>query len=158
MARTEGSIVIARPVEVVFDFVADMRNEPRYNHEVSSVELLSEGPIGAGSRFRAVTEARGRPLEMNVELTEFERPAKVASVMHSDVIDVAGAMTFWPVSEGTRLQWSWDTRLKGWLRLLGPVIGRHGRRREERIWASLKAYLEGREGDRPADPDVGSTA
>ena len=80
MARTDGSIVIARPVEVVFDFVADMRNEPRYNHEVSKVELLSEGPIGAGSRFRAVTEARGRPLEMTVELTEFERPTKVASV------------------------------------------------------------------------------
>ena len=67
-------------------------------------------------------------------------------------------MTFWPVSGGTRLEWSWDTRLKGWLRLLGPVIGWQGRRREERIWASLKQDLEASEGDRPADPDGRSTA
>ena len=31
MARVEGEIVINRPVEEVFDFVADERNEPRYN-------------------------------------------------------------------------------------------------------------------------------
>ena len=31
MVRIEGEIVIKRPVEEVFDFVADERNEPRYN-------------------------------------------------------------------------------------------------------------------------------
>ena len=144
MARTEGSIDIARPAEVVCDFVADMRNEPRYNPQMSRVELLTEGPIGVGSRFRAATEARGRPLEMNVELTEFERPTRVASVMHSAIIDVAGALTLSPLPGGTRLKWSWDVRPKGWLRLLGPVLAWQGRRREERIWASLKQYLEDR--------------
>ena len=142
MARTEGSIDIARPAEVVFDFVADMRHEPRYNPEMSSVELLTEGPIGVGSRFRAVTQARGRPLEMHVELTEVERATRVASVMHSDVIDVTGSMTFSPVPGGTRLRWSWDVRPMGWLRVLGPVIGWQGRRREERLWTGLKEYLE----------------
>lgn len=33
MARMEGEITINRPVEDVFDFVADERNEPRY-HEM----------------------------------------------------------------------------------------------------------------------------
>jgi hypothetical protein len=31
MARVEGEIIIQRPAEDVFDFVADERNEPRYN-------------------------------------------------------------------------------------------------------------------------------
>ena len=31
MVLIEGEIVITRPVEEVFDFVADERNEPRYN-------------------------------------------------------------------------------------------------------------------------------
>jgi hypothetical protein len=31
MTRIEGEIVINRPLEEVFDFVADERNEPRYN-------------------------------------------------------------------------------------------------------------------------------
>ena len=31
MAKIEGEIVIGRPVDVVFDMVADQRNEPTYN-------------------------------------------------------------------------------------------------------------------------------
>lgn len=31
MAHVEGEIIINRPVEEVFDFVADERNEPHYN-------------------------------------------------------------------------------------------------------------------------------
>jgi hypothetical protein len=34
MVRVEGEIVINRPVEEVFDFVADERNEPRYNSRI----------------------------------------------------------------------------------------------------------------------------
>jgi hypothetical protein len=33
MARIEGEIAINRPVDEVFDLVADERNEPRYNPE-----------------------------------------------------------------------------------------------------------------------------
>ena len=31
MARVEGQIVIGRPVDVVFGYVADQSNEPQYN-------------------------------------------------------------------------------------------------------------------------------
>ena len=31
MPRIEGELLIERPVEVVFDFVADERNEPYFN-------------------------------------------------------------------------------------------------------------------------------
>ena len=48
MARVDGEIVILRPVEEVFDFVADERNEPRYNPRMVRSELISEGPIGWG--------------------------------------------------------------------------------------------------------------
>jgi uncharacterized membrane protein len=53
MAQVEGEIVIERPIEDVFDFVADERNEPRYNPQMISVEQLSDGPIGLGTQFRA---------------------------------------------------------------------------------------------------------
>jgi len=44
MTRIEGEIIIDRPVEEVFDFVADERNEPRYNPRMLSAELLSGNP------------------------------------------------------------------------------------------------------------------
>ena len=57
----DGEIVIARPIEAVCDFVADERNEPRYNLTMLKVEKLTEGPIGVGTRYRA-TMMRGRPM------------------------------------------------------------------------------------------------
>jgi hypothetical protein len=65
MARIEGEIMINRPVEEVFDFVADERNEPRYNPRMVRAEMLSPGPVGLGSRFRA--EMRTRPRLMVME-------------------------------------------------------------------------------------------
>jgi len=51
-ALVEGEIVIERPVEEVFDYVADERHEPNFNSRMSRVQLLTPGPIGAGSQFR----------------------------------------------------------------------------------------------------------
>jgi hypothetical protein len=34
VAHIEGEIIMQRPVEEVFDFVADERNEPRYNRRM----------------------------------------------------------------------------------------------------------------------------
>ena len=79
MARIEGQIVINRPVEVVFDFVADERNEPRFNPQMRRVEQISAGPIGLGTEFRAETLSMGRTVEMVIEFTTFERPRQLAS-------------------------------------------------------------------------------
>ena len=46
-----------RPPEAVFDFVADERNEPRFNPQMLRAEQLSPGPIGLGTRFRARSPA-----------------------------------------------------------------------------------------------------
>ena len=58
MVHIEGEIVIERPPEAVFDFVADERNEPRYNPRMLRVEQISAGPIGLGTRFRAEVASR----------------------------------------------------------------------------------------------------
>ena len=69
MVRVEGEIVIDRPAEEVFDFVADERNEPRYNPKMRRAEQISDGPIGVGTRFEAELVSMGRAIEMDVEFT-----------------------------------------------------------------------------------------
>ena len=49
MARIEGEIVIDRPVEVVFDYVADQSNEPQYNPRMVRAEKITPGPVGKGT-------------------------------------------------------------------------------------------------------------
>ena len=58
MARIEGAIVIGRPLDVVFDYVADQSNEPRYNPRIVRTEKTSQGPVGRGARFTEVISAK----------------------------------------------------------------------------------------------------
>ncbi len=142
MARVNGEIVICRPVEEVFDFVADERNEPRYNPRMVHAELISEGPIGLGARFRTELETMRRTMPMLVEYSGYERPWRLASVTRSSMMETEGALTFESVPSGTRMRWSWDVRPQGVFKLMGPLVGLIGRRQEQRIWGNLKRLLE----------------
>lgn len=142
MVHIEGQIEIARPVEEVFDTVADERNEPSFNRQMVRSEKLTGGPIGAGTRFRATMRSRRRPLLMDVEYTAFERPRTIASRSTMASSEVTGALTFAPVAGGTRMHWSWELRLGGPMRLFTPVLAVIGNRSERTVWTGLKRHLE----------------
>lgn len=144
MARVEGQIIIRRPVDVVFDFVADERNEPRYNPQMRRVEQTSPGAIGVGTTFRAESMSRGRPVAMTITFTDFERPRRLTSSTHLATMDIRGTLTFDPVADGTRMRWSWELEPRGMLKLMMPVVALIGRRQERTIWTDLKRYLEAR--------------
>jgi len=143
MVEVSGEIRIECPVDVVFDVVADQRNEPRYNPALLEVEALTEGPVGAGSRFRAVHASRGGPMEMTVELTDYDPPRRIASVTTASWAEIRGAVTFDRAGDATRMRWSWDVRPKGLARVMTPLVGVVGRREERACWEGLKRYLEG---------------
>ena len=145
MAQIAGELVLHRPVHEVFDFVADERNEPRYNSRIRRAEKLSPGPIGCGTRFRAEAVTLGRRTAMTIEYTTYERPRRLASSIHMPAADIAGTLRFDTVANGTRMGWSWVVRPRGLYRLLTPVIARVGRRQEQENWGGLKRFLEARE-------------
>jgi polyketide cyclase/dehydrase/lipid transport protein/2-oxoacid dehydrogenase/acyltransferase catalytic subunit len=146
MARIDGEIVIGQPAEVVFDFVADQRNEPTYNPAMTRLQKLTGGPIGVGTRFQATTTSRGRPVDLLIEYTAYDRPTTLGSTIRMATADIRGTLTFHPDPDGTRMRWAWQVTPKGALRLLAPVIARVGRRQEQAIWAGLKQHLEASDG------------
>ena len=140
--RIEGEIVVRRSPEEVFDFVADVRNEPRYNRRMRRAEKLTPGPVGAGTRFRAELGSRRRPVVLTTELTAYERPRLSGSSTRVSGADIRGALAFDPVPEGTRMRWRWTVEPHGLLALATPLIGRLGSRQERAIWTGLKRLLE----------------
>jgi hypothetical protein len=142
MARIEGEITIGRPVDVVFDYVADQTNEPQYNPGMVRAEKVSAGPIGRGTRFRSAVRSAGRTAEVLIEFTDYDRPRLFASTTTMKQADIEYMLRFEPVAAGTRMGWSGQVRPKGALRLLGPLILWLGRRQEQRIWQSMKRHLE----------------
>jgi len=77
MAHISGHVRMAAPLEHVFDTVADSRNEPSFNPAMTNVELLTPAPVGLGTRFLA--HMGKADLEMIIEVTEFERPHRLAA-------------------------------------------------------------------------------
>lgn len=142
MARIEGEIVIGRPIDAVFDYVADQSNEPQYNPQMVRAEKITPGPVGRGTRFRSAVASKGRTAEMLIECTAYDRPKLLATTTTMAQADISYTLTFEPAPAGTRMRWSGQVQPKGAFRLLGPVITRVGIRQEERIWASLKKHLE----------------
>ena len=142
MARIEGEIVIGRPVDAVFDYVADQSNEPQYNPQMVRAEKITPGRVGKGTQFRSAVASMGRTAEMLIECTGYDRPKLLATTTTMAQADISYTLTFEPAPAGTRMRWSGQVQPKGAFRLLGPVITRVGIRQEERIWASLKKHME----------------
>ena len=141
-APIRGEIEILRPPEVVFDTVADERNEPRFNPALTRVEKLTAGPLGVGTRFRAEATVRGRIAPMTIELTEFVRAQRLSSVTQMAAMRIDGTLTFGPTPRGTRMTWAWNIHPVGALALARPAVVWMGRRQEVRIWRGLKDHLE----------------
>jgi hypothetical protein len=142
MPRIQGEIVIHRPVDVVFDLVADERNEPSYNPQMLRADTLTPGVVGVGARWSALIRSGRWPMNVVIECTEYQRPSLLGSTTILPTMEIAGRLTFEPVPEGTQMCWDWRLRPTGALRLISPVLGLVGRRQERRVWAGLKALLE----------------
>jgi hypothetical protein len=159
MAKIEGEIVIGRPVDVVFDYVADQSNEPQYNPRMVRAAKITPGPVGKGTRFRSAVVSMGRTAELLIECTGYDRPRLFESATAMQQADFGYTLRFEPVAAGTRMRWSGQVRPKGTFRLLGPVITWLGMRQEQLIWAAMKRHLEAapvglaEPGPAPAGPD-----
>ncbi len=145
MAHVGGEVVIAAPVDEVFDFVVDERNEPSYNPRITRAEKLDDRPIGPGSRFVAQPAGTGSKGAMTIEILEYDRPRRFHSIIRSSYMRVEGAVTFAAQGDGTLLRWDWVMRLVGPMKVLSPVLALVAPRWERRNWVALKRYLESRQ-------------
>jgi hypothetical protein len=68
------AVVISRPRDEVFAFVADARNRPRWDDSVESEELTSPEPIGVGTTVRTRLRSMGRDYEYTWTVVEHQPP------------------------------------------------------------------------------------
>ena len=142
MVHLAGEVTIDAPVEKVFDFVADERNEPTYNPRILRAEKVSEGPVGTGACFVAEPRGMGPKGRMTLRIMDYDRPHRLHNVVRSSYLEVDGTLSFKEVEDRTWLSWDWHMRLVGPMRVLTPVLALVGPRWERRNWTDLKHYLD----------------
>jgi uncharacterized protein YndB with AHSA1/START domain len=135
--RATATTRIACSPERVFDVLADVRRETEWNGRVSSAELLSDEPVGVGSRFAIVNGGTS----YDVTITTCDRPSRLVFEAKGKP-DLTITYTLTPIAEGTELESELDFRPRGALTvvfvLLAPVI----RRDVPKQYRSLKELCE----------------
>jgi hypothetical protein len=138
MTLIRNTTLINRPIEEVFDFAVDSRNELEWNPKVRAMTKLTDGPIGLGTRMAAKWTMSGH---LELVCTEYERPYRWAWV-NGGPIAVTLSVTLSEEAGGTRLRAAFDARAHGLARLFFPVFIRLMRKDEARNMDYLKACLE----------------
>lgn len=86
LTTIEHAVEIELPIEPVFDFVADSRNDPRWCPRVVSCDQLEgEGP-GPGARYDAFHRpSLQRPHHRRIDVDEFDRPRRIRTLQEDDI-------------------------------------------------------------------------
>src|SRR5574341_1550301 len=122
MAKIETAITINCPIEEVFACVADIRNNVKWMTGVIAAEVISEGPVGVGTKYRFDIEVIGRKLETTGELTAYDPPKKTAWKATSGPFPMSGSTTFEPVESGTHVTDMIEAEPGGFFKLAEPLL------------------------------------
>ena len=141
MWKFSADLRVNRPVEKVFAWLTNADNQGKFDKSSLKMELLSPGPWRTGSQFRELRDMGGRKTEVLSELAELE-PNRRFVVRSKTGPGWLGTWDFEPEGTGTRLHWTGQLTMKGFTRLLEPLIGRQMRSQIEQQFAQLPHLLE----------------
>ncbi len=135
--------IIERPIDDVFRYVTDVDRIPEWIGVAVSREKLTDGPLGQGTRIRAVDRFMGRRMEFDEEIVSFEPPDRWALRMSGAMQgEVRGRL--YEVGGATSLTVDLDMQPSGFAqRVLSPLLRIAAWRAMEGDLARLKARLEG---------------
>jgi hypothetical protein len=139
-AVIEAATEIHSPAEVVFGYCSDHRNEIEWNPDMRRVVKITDGPIGAGTRY----EMEFRPGRSVIgECVRFDPPTswEVAGSVNGMRSSFTGLVT--PVPAGARLDLRMEIETRGLLRVALPLLRHRMPQRLKRDIAIIKSRLEG---------------
>lgn len=126
MPVVEESVIVGRPSQEVFDFLARFENLAVYDAFVTVSGQVGDGPPGLGTRGWGTTRFMGQQFDWMVELTEFEPPRRLVSRSIEGNGDLTATFTIEPNGAGTRITERLETPAMGGLlgKLPDPLVNR----------------------------------
>lgn len=121
MPEARNEIVIERPVEEVWGFLADAENDTRWRDGVLDIEHVSGS--GVGARYRqGVKGPGGRRVNADIEITDFEPNKLIGFRATSGPVQPRGRYELAAADGGTRVTFALEAAVHGLKRLLAPMV------------------------------------
>ena len=133
-----ATTIINAPAEAVYAYVSDPANDVHWRTGVTESGLTTEPPLGPDAEgFVKVGEQIGR-----WKVTSIEPGVSVDWDLTEGPYAGTGGYRLEDASGGTRFTLVADVEPQGFLRLLGPLFARMGRKQNQADVETLKGILE----------------
>ncbi|MBI2975425.1 MAG: SRPBCC family protein [Chloroflexi bacterium] len=143
MIKYRSEIAINRPVDQVFRFVTDVQKYSQWT-DMGETRLVSDGPLGVGSKMQTVIKMGPLKVNMTFEVTEYEVNRRMSFIGTSaGPLEWDATFTVEPKDASTtHMTSSGELRLKGLWRLAEPLMAGEVKSGEAKELERLKNLLE----------------
>jgi uncharacterized protein YndB with AHSA1/START domain len=142
--RFDATVVIDRPIEEVFAFLADGTNDPKFSPRVLEIAKTTEGPPGVGTVYASTVKDAGVKTQREFKITEFEPPTRIrwTEVSENLVSVPEGGYDLAPEGTGTRVTIHNAFEGHGVGKLIAPLALRGARKGADDFANSIKRAVE----------------
>jgi carbon monoxide dehydrogenase subunit G len=142
MINLDLGVLIDRPMKEVFAFISNPANMSKWNVAVVSLEQVSPGAVGVGTKFKSVGEMMGRRIEGEMQITAYEPDTKCSFQVNAGPMQVNMNLTFKTVGTGTKISLNAQGNPAGFFKLAEPMMAGRVKGMMEENLARLKSVLE----------------
>jgi uncharacterized protein YndB with AHSA1/START domain len=142
--RFEATVVIDRPIEEVFAFLAHGENDPKFSPRVLEISKTTDGPPGVGTVYASTVKDAGVKTKREFKLTEFEPPTRIrwTEVSKNMVSAPEGGYDLAPEGTGTRVTIYNVLEGHGVGKLIAPLALRSARKGADDFGRAIKTAVE----------------
>jgi uncharacterized membrane protein len=142
MTKLQHTITINRPVEEVWDYVIDTRNDPVWQHHVVEVGRGADQSVEVGLEVDEVVSFLGIRMPVTLVVTEHEPGRRSAIDVTRAPVPGRGSYDLASVNGDTRFTMTVETDAHGFFRLAEPVFKSIAQRDVVNSCERLKDLLE----------------
>ncbi len=143
--RFEATVLINRPIEEVFAFLADGENDQKFSPRVLEIAKTTDGAAGVGTVYASTVKDAGMKTKREFKLTEFEPPTRIrwAELSKNLVTAPEGGYDLAPEGSGTRVTIYNILEGHGPGKLIAPLALRSARKGADDFGKAIKTAVEG---------------
>ncbi|HEY2055304.1 MAG TPA: SRPBCC family protein [Solirubrobacterales bacterium] len=142
--RFGATVVVDRPIEQVFDFLANGENDPKFSPRVMEIANKTGGAPAKGTVYASTVKDAGMKSQREFELTEFERPGKIrwTELSKNAVVVPEGGYDLEAAGDGTSLTFFNELEGHGFGKLIVGFALRAARKDADNFAGRMKAAIE----------------
>jgi uncharacterized membrane protein len=144
MEAMELNIVIDRPTEDVFAYLANLENDIKWRSEWVETRNTSGGSLGVGATFLLTGKFLGRRIGTVYETTEYEPNRTAAWKTMTGPLPLTFQRSFKSVTGGTLVTIRYDAEPRGFFKVIMPLLAGTVKRQHEGDLRKVKELMEAR--------------